>query len=82
MFIISSFYFFCFASVAIIIVFLPKELSELNYSFLEISIILSMFPISRFIMPFINQRYFKITQNIFRISSIIFLISSFMFVYI
>ena len=80
MFIISSFYFFCFAYVAIIIVFLPKELSQLGYSFLEISIILSMAPISRFIMPFINQKYFKITQNIFRLSSIIFLISSVLFV--
>ena len=80
MFIISSFYFFCFASVAIIIVFLPKELSDLDYSFLEISIILSMLPISRFIVPFINQRYFKITQNIFRFSSIVFLLSSILFV--
>jgi PPP family 3-phenylpropionic acid transporter len=80
MFIISSFYFFCFSIIAIFVVFLPKELSNLNYSFLEISIILSMIPISRFIMPFINQKYFKITQNIFRFSSIIFLLSSILFV--
>ncbi len=31
-------------------------------------------------MPFINQKYFKITQNIIRFSSIIFLISSILFV--
>ena len=81
MFILSCFYFFCFSAIAVIIVFLPKELSALGYSFIDISILLSMAPISRFIMPFISKKFLKINKFVFRASLFLFYISSVCFVF-
>jgi len=75
---LSLFYFFCFGSIGISIVFLPKELMS-SYSILEIGIIFSIIPITRFITPFISKKYISLTKNIFKISLVVYLLSSIMF---
>jgi len=54
---LSLFYFFYFALVAVYIVFLPKILSTLGYSAMEIGILFSTAPLVRFLLPFIFRKF-------------------------
>jgi PPP family 3-phenylpropionic acid transporter len=76
---ISAFFFFYFVLVAIYIVFLPKILSELNYSTFQIGFIFSLGPLMRFFLPFFFLNKIKLTSNIFHFGLVLLLISSIFF---
>jgi len=76
---ISAFFFFYFVLVAIYIVFLPKILSELNYSTFQIGFIFSLAPLMRFFLPFFFLNKIKLTPNIFHLGLTLLLVSSIFF---
>ncbi len=62
---LSLFFFFFFSIISVYVIFLPKILSSIGYSALEIGIIFSCSPLARFILPFVFRKYFTMSKNIF-----------------
>lgn len=67
---LSIFFFFHFAIVGVYVIFLPKILTQLNYSPFQIGIIFSTAPLVRFALPFIFRNYLTLNKKIFYISLI------------
>lgn len=65
---ISGFFFFYFAIVGAYVIFMPKILSQLHYSPLEIGIIFSTAPLVRFLLPFVARKYFALDSKAFFIA--------------
>ncbi len=64
-FLLSGFYFFYFALIAVHVIFLPKVLNLIGYSFIELSIIMAAAPLIRFLSPFLFVKYIKLTRTVF-----------------
>ena len=62
---LAGFYFFYFALVAVNVIFLPKVLNLIGYSFIDLSIIMAASPLIRFLSPFLFVKYIKLNKNIF-----------------
>lgn len=62
---ISSFYFFYFALIGVHIIFVPKILSMVGYSAMDIGIIFASAPLVRFIVPFLFLKGFKLDHKTF-----------------
>lgn len=62
---LSGFYFFYFALVAVHVIFLPKVLNLIGYSFIDLSIIMAASPLIRFLSPFLFVKYIKLTKNVY-----------------
>ena len=80
-FALSGFYFFYFALVAVHVIFLPKVLNLIGYSFIDLSIIMAASPLIRFLSPFLFVKYIKLSKNVF-IFALILTIASTLFVYV
>jgi len=78
-YLLSSFYFFYFSIVGVYIIFMPKVLSELGYSAVEIGIIFGAAPLVRFILPFLFVRGLELSRRLFNIALFVMLISSLSF---
>lgn len=62
---IASFYFFYFALIGVHIIFVPKILSEVGYSPIEIGIIFASAPLVRFAIPFLFLKGLQLTPKTF-----------------
>lgn len=78
-FLLSGFYFFYFAVVGIYIIFLPKVLSWIGYSGVEIGIVFATAPLVRFFVPFAFIKGLKLTHGIFVSALALMLGASFLF---
>lgn len=76
---ISGFFFFYFAIVGTYVIFMPKILSSLHYSPLEIGVIFSTAPLVRFFLPFIIRKYISLDVRIFFIALVLLLTSGLSF---
>ncbi|MDP1784681.1 MAG: MFS transporter [Sulfuricurvum sp.] len=63
--IIGAFYFFYFALIGVHIIFVPKILSMVGYSAVDIGIIFASAPLVRFVVPFLFLKGFKLDQKAF-----------------
>ncbi len=70
-FLIASFYFFYFALIGVHIIFIPKILSMVGHSSLQIGIIFAAAPLVRFALPFLFLRGFTLDQKTFYTALII-----------
>lgn len=64
-FAIGAFYFFYFALIGVHIIFVPKILSMVGYSSIDIGIIFASAPLVRFVIPFLFLKGFKLDQKAF-----------------
>lgn len=64
-FALAGFYFFYFALVAVHVIFLPKVLSLIGYSFIDLAIIMAASPLIRFLTPFLFVKYIKLNKSVF-----------------
>lgn len=64
-FAIGTFYFFYFALIGVHIIFVPKILSMVGYSSIDIGIIFASAPLVRFIVPFLFLKGFKLDHKAF-----------------
>ncbi|ADR32728.1 major facilitator superfamily MFS_1 [Sulfuricurvum kujiense DSM 16994] len=62
---IASFYFFYFALIGVHIIFVPKILSEVGYSPMEIGIIFASAPLVRFAIPFLFLKGLRLSRKTF-----------------
>jgi PPP family 3-phenylpropionic acid transporter len=62
---IASFYFFYFALIGVHIIFVPKILSEVGYSPIEIGIVFASAPLVRFAIPFLFLKGLKLSRKTF-----------------
>ena len=75
-FTLSGFYFFYFALVAVHVIFFPKVLNLIGYSFIELSIIMAASPLIRFLSPFLFVKYISLTRNVFVFALLLTIVSS------
>ncbi len=68
MFLLSGFFFWYFAGIGIYIIFLPKILSSIGYSPVQIGVIFSIIPLMRFLTPFLFLKIFNLTKKIYQYS--------------
>jgi PPP family 3-phenylpropionic acid transporter len=78
-FIIGAFYFFYFALIGVHIIFVPKILSMVGYSSIDIGIIFASAPLVRFIVPFLFLKGFKLDHKTFVVSLILMLLGAIAF---
>ncbi len=64
-------YLFYFALIGVYIIFMPKMLSDLGYSKLEIGLLYSIVPFIRFLLPFIFKYFLELNKKIYLISLIV-----------
>lgn len=76
---LALFYFFYFAIIGVYIIFMPKILSTIGYSPMQIGMIFAAVPLVRFIMPFAFVKKFKLDEKVFIIALFILLFSSISF---
>lgn len=62
---LSGLYFFYFAHVGVLLVYLPKILLERGFSALEIGILYALVPLTRFIVPFLFWRWLSLEARFF-----------------
>jgi len=77
--ILSLFYFFYFAIIGVYIIFLPKVLSMLGYSAIEIGIIFASGPLIRFLLPLAFINGLKLNNRTFYLAIVILVASSISF---
>jgi PPP family 3-phenylpropionic acid transporter len=70
-FLVSSFYFFYFAIIAIHVIFMPKVLDMVGYSPSEIGIVFASAPLVRFIIPFLFLKGLQLNRFIFNVALLI-----------
>jgi MFS transporter, PPP family, 3-phenylpropionic acid transporter len=75
---LSGFYFFYFALVAVHVIFLPKVLNLIGYSFIDLSIIMAASPLIRFLSPFLFVKYIKLNSTVYIFALILTIISTIM----
>jgi PPP family 3-phenylpropionic acid transporter len=75
-FALAGFYFFYFAQVAVYVIFFPKVLNLIGYSFIELSIIMAASPLIRFLSPFLFVKYIRLTKNVFIFALLVTIVSS------
>lgn len=80
-FALAGFYFFYFALIAVHVIFLPKVLNLIGYSFIDLSIIMAASPLIRFLAPFLFVKFIKLSKEVF-IFALMVTITSTLFVYI
>lgn len=76
---LALFYFFYFALVGVYVIFLPKALTELEYSKTEVGIIYAAAPFVRFLLPFIFKYLVTLSQRVYLLSLGFTLISGLLF---
>lgn len=62
---LSAFYFFYFAATGIYVIFLPKVLNDIGYSYFDIGIVLAVAPLMRFLVPFLFLKHIKFDNSLF-----------------
>lgn len=62
---LSAFYFFYFAATGIYVIFLPKVLNDIGYSYFDIGIVLAIAPLMRFAVPFLFLKHVKLDNTVF-----------------
>ncbi len=67
----SLFYLFYFSLIGVYIIFMPKMLSDLGYSKIEIGITYSLVPFIRFLLPFIFKYLINLDRKIYILSLIV-----------
>ncbi len=65
---LSTFYYFYFSIVGVYIIFIPKVLSIIGYSAVDIGIILAASPLVRFILPFLFMRGLELNTKMFNLA--------------
>lgn len=75
----SAFFFFYFAIIGVYIIFLPKILQILGYSPMQIGIIFAIAPLTRFLIPFLFQKWFQLTIWVFYTALVLAAISGILF---
>jgi PPP family 3-phenylpropionic acid transporter len=75
----SAFFFFYFAIIGVYIIFLPKVLQLTGYTPMQIGSIFAIAPLTRFLVPFLFQKWFKLTIRVFYIALALALISALLF---
>ena len=73
---LSIYYLFYFSLLGVYVIYLPKTLEDLNFSNIEIGIIVAAAPLMRFILPFIFKYFIKLDKQIYLLSLIFTFISS------
>ena len=76
---LALFYYFYFSIIGVYIIFIPKVLSNFEYSASEIGILLGAAPLVRFVLPFLFVKGFKLNAKTFQVSLFILLFSSLSF---
>jgi PPP family 3-phenylpropionic acid transporter len=77
--IIGIFYFFYFALIGVHIIFVPKILSMVGYTAMDIGIIFASAPLVRFIVPFLFLKGFKLDHKAFVAALILMLLGAIAF---
>ncbi|QKF72277.1 putative major facilitator superfamily transporter [Aliarcobacter faecis] len=62
---LSAFYFFYFAATGIYVIFLPKVLNDIGYSYFDIGVVLAVAPLMRFLVPFLFLKHIKLDSSMF-----------------
>ena len=76
---LSIFYYFYFSIVGVYIIFVPKVLSDVGYSAIEIGIILGASPLVRFILPFLFMKGLKLNTKVFNFALVVMSLSAISF---
>jgi len=76
---LSIFYYFYFSVVGVYIIFIPKVLSEIGYSAIEIGVVLGASPLVRFILPFLFMKGLKLNTKMFNFALIVMSLSAISF---
>lgn len=78
-FLASFYYLFYFAGVGVYIIFMPKVLSDLGYTPVEVGIIYAAAPFMRFLLPFIFQHLITLNAKAYLFSLFLTFIASLIF---
>lgn len=78
---LSLFYLFFFGYVGIAVIYMPKVLLETGYTHLQVGMILSAVPITRFLAPFLFLKFLSITTRLFYLALLLFLACSIFYYY-
>lgn len=73
---LSLFYYFYFSVVGVYIIFIPKVLSDLGYSAMDIGIVLAASPLVRFILPFLFMRGLRLNTKVFNMALVVMSLSA------
>jgi len=73
---LSLFYYFYFSVVGVYIIFVPKVLSDIGYSAIEIGLILGASPLVRFILPFLFIGGLKLSSKVFNFALVVMSLSA------
>lgn len=73
---LSTFYYFYFSIVGVYIIFIPKVLSDVGYSAMDIGIILAASPLVRFILPFLFMRGLQLNTKVFNLALLVMSLSA------
>ena len=76
---LSIFYYFYFSVVGVYIIFVPKVLSDIGYSAIDIGLILGASPLVRFVLPFLFMGGLKLSSKIFNFALVIMSLSAISF---
>lgn len=76
---LSIFYYFYFSVVGVYIIFVPKVLSDIGYSAVEIGLVLGASPLVRFILPFVFMRGLQLNSKVFNFALIVMSLSAISF---
>jgi PPP family 3-phenylpropionic acid transporter len=76
---LSAFYFSYFSAVAVYVIFLPKVLSDIGYSSVDIGIVLGLAPLMRFLTPFLFLKHIKLDKKIFKLTLALAVVSASIF---
>jgi len=76
---LALFYYFYFSVVGVYIIFVPKVLSDIGYSSIDIGLILGASPLVRFILPFLFMRGLQLTSRVFNLALIVMSLSAISF---
>lgn len=69
---LSLFYFFFFAYVGVLMIYMPNLLHSLGYSPWQIGVVFAAIPLVRFLSPFLFLKHLRVTQQMYVMSNIIF----------
>ncbi|MFP4486916.1 MAG: MFS transporter [Campylobacterales bacterium] len=77
---LGAFYFFFFAHVGVVMIYMPKVLYDLGYSAFDIGVLYSIIPITRFIVPFFFVKN-ELNRAVFLSSLLAFSLASFILLF-
>ena len=77
---LGSYYFFYFALVGVYVIFMPKMLSQLGYSTIEVGLLYASAPFMRFLLPFVFRHFLSLTPAVYQLSLVLTFLGTLLFI--